>query len=80
MENCDRCKTESATLVAISRYIGTGTVTEHVCRGCCTRVELALGQRIDNDPDLLAFVLVMADAVYAIGLAEGSITLVPTNL
>jgi hypothetical protein len=75
--NCDRCNAEADDLVALTRYVGTSYATENVCLGCCTRIEQHLGSRIDNDPDLLAFVLAMADAVDRLSLAHGAGIQVP---
>jgi hypothetical protein len=78
MDNCNRCNVESDELVALSRYVETSIATEMVCPGCCTTTEHALGEHIDNDPWLLAFVLAATDGIYACALATGATsTLIP---
>lgn len=69
MESCNRCG-GADDLRPLHRFpdekVEGGPVTEVevVCSGCCTRVELNLGRRIpEDDPELMAFVLALADSV-----------------
>jgi hypothetical protein len=91
MERCNRCNMESPTLMTLSRYVelvkaqtvtvGPGMSTELVCVGCATPAERGIAQRIGDDPDLLAFVLAMADTIFSLAAAlPVPSTLFPSSL
>ena len=63
MNNCARCGTPEDDLHELARFASEGLTIEHVCKGCCTRVEEVLSRRIPDDPDLLALVLSTLDAI-----------------
>jgi hypothetical protein len=69
---CARCSADADELVTLTRFDpGQTYASEDVCSGCCTHPELVIGSRIDDDPELLAFVLALSDAIDRIGLARG---------
>lgn len=68
-EHCNRCGEPKDDLLPLYRYGESGIDTEHVCSGCCTRVELKLAQRRTDDHELVAFTLALSDAVDRLHLA-----------
>jgi hypothetical protein len=81
VERCNRCNAE-ADLLALARFADTETrhAEEFICEGCCTRVELALGRRIPDDLELMAFVLALSDAVDRLSVSRAVGVGVPSDL
>ncbi len=63
MDCCARCGTPMDDLRELTRYADDGLLVEIVCSGCCVKVESVLSDRIQDDPELMAFVLAMSDAI-----------------
>ena len=64
MDSCARCNTCTDDLKELARFASEGGLAiEHVCGGCCTRVEAVITDRTQHDLGVMAFVLELTDAV-----------------